>query len=364
MKKVLLGLSGGVDSAVSAILLKKQGFEVIGAFMKNYSETKNEITGECSYLEDKKDALKIASKLNIPLIILDFEKEYKKKVIREMFNSYKEGLTPNPDSLCNKIIKFPFLWKEAKKRGIDYIATGHYIKKIKNKDNSWSLRIPADKNKDQSYFLYDLTQKDLEHTLFPIGEKNLTKSEVRAIAKTNKLHNYDKKGSRGICFIGKTNFKSFLKSKIKQKEGKVIDPEGNIIGTHKGIFYYTIGERIGESKNILINNNYRNKVKSKLYIADKNLKSNVLKVAPEKHPSLLKKQFKVIKINWINKVPRFPSNVKVRIRHLGPLISAKIERKDDLIILNLKKSILGLAEGQSCVIYKNSEVLGGGEIRY
>jgi len=242
-KTVLLGLSGGVDSAVAALLLKKQGYKVIGAFMRNFSETKNKLTGECSWLEDKKDAQKIAAILNIPLVILNFEKEFKKYIIDPMFKSYNSGLTPNPDSLCNKIIKFPFLWKQAKKLKADYIATGHYIKKIKNKFQ-YTLKIPKDKKKDQSYFLYELTQSDLQHSLFPVG--NLTKKEVRKIAKQNKFPNHNKSSTKGICFVGKINMKTFLRQKIKPKPGNTKDPEDKIIGTHNGVMYYTIGERVGE----------------------------------------------------------------------------------------------------------------------
>ncbi len=356
-KTVLLGLSGGVDSAVAALMLKKQGYKVIGAFMKNFSETKNKLTGECSYLEDKKDAQKIAAQLEIPLITLDFEKEYKKYVIDPMFRDYKKGLTPNPDSLCNKIIKFPLLWKEAKKIKADYIATGHYIKKVKAKEG-YKLKIPKDKNKDQSYFLYDLTQNDLEHTLFPIGD--YTKEEVRKIAKKHKFHNADKKGTSGICFVGKIDMKDFLKQKIKQRPGKVKDPEGNIIGKHNGMMYYTIGERVRDS--IQIDNVYRNKVKSKLYIAGKVKKSNTLIIAPENHKALRRSQFTITKMNWINK-PKLPLNCKVRIRHLGKLIPGKIEVKNNKYLCTIKP-IEGLAEGQSAVIYQKDIILGGGEIRF
>ena len=251
-KRVLLGLSGGVDSAVAALLLKRQGFEVIGAFLKCFSEEKNKITGECNYLEDKKEAQKIATILNIKLIELNYEKEYSRLVIKPMFKSYAKGLTPNPDSLCNTIIKFPYLWKEAKKHNCNFIATGHYIKKIKMKDK-FNLKIPKDKSKDQSYFLYGLTQEDLKHTLFPIGD--YTKTEVRKIAKQNNLPNWNKHGTKGLCFVGNINMKSFLKQKIKNKPGVIKSPENQIIGKHDGMMFYTIGERLKENQNIIINNN-------------------------------------------------------------------------------------------------------------
>jgi len=354
-QKVLLGLSGGVDSAVAALLLKKQGYEVIGAFMRCFSEEKNKITGECNYLEDKRDAQKIATLLNIKLLELNYEKEYKKTVIDIMFKSYEKGKTPNPDSLCNKTIKFPYLWKEAKKNKCSLIATGHYINKIK-KGNRYYLKIPKDKSKDQSYFLYQLTQKDLEHTLFPIG--NYTKNEVRKIAKKNNFPNYDKKGTKGLCFVGNINMKLFLKQKIKNKPGSIKDPENNLIGKHDGIMFYTIGERIKEGTNILLDNKYRNKVKSKLYVAKKDIKNNILIVAPKNHPLLKKKEFKIKKINWISEKPK-SNQILVRIRHLGQLNKAQIN--ENKIILN--KPIEGIAPGQSAILYNNEKImLGGGEI--
>lgn len=355
MKRVLLGLSGGVDSAVAAILLKKQGYEVIGAFLKCFSEEKNKITGDCNYIEDKKEAQKVASKLGIKLIELNYEKQYTNQVIKPMFYAYSKGLTPNPDSLCNKVIKFPFLWKEAKKHKCDFIATGHYIKKIK-KQNKFELKIPKDKSKDQSYFLYQLTQKDLQHTLFPIG--NYTKTEVRKIAKQNNLENHNKQGTRGLCFVGNINMKSFLKQKIKNKPGVIKNPENEIIGKHDGIMFYTIGERIRENENVIIDNNYKNKVKSKLYIAKKNFKKNEIILAPKNHPILKVKEFKIKNQNWISKKEK---NILIRIRHLGQLNHATLKKNK----ITLKKPIEGLAPGQSAVIYnKNKVMLGGGEIYY
>lgn len=360
-KKVLLGMSGGVDSSVVALLLKKQGYEVIGAFMINFSETKNKLTGECNYLEDKKDAQKIAAKLDIPLKILNYEDKYKKRVIDPMFKSYKSGITPNPDSLCNKEIKFPYLWKEAKKHNCAFIATGHYAK-IKKSRSKFKLFRAKDKTKDQTYFLYELNQKDLEHTLFPLG--NYSKNKVRKIAKKNGFQNYDKKGTSGICFVGKIDMKSFLKQKIKTKKGKIQDPKGNIIGTHEGIMFYTIGERIREKKGLKINKDFRKKY-GKLYVADKNKLKNILTIAPEKHPLLFKKVFQIKKTNWISKEPEFPTkNTKIKVRHLGKLLPARISKENKKILCTLKKAEEGIAEGQSVVIYHKNEVLGGGEIYF
>ena len=382
-KKVLLGLSGGVDSAVTALLLKKQGYEVIGAFMRCFSEknkitktlrsnssfwdaqsarTHFDMTNECTYLEDKKDAQRIAAQLNIKFIELNYEKEYKSQVLDEMLKSYKKGITPNPDSQCNAKIKFPFLWKEAKKLKCLFIATGHYAKKIQKKGKFY-LKIPKDKSKDQTYFLYGLTQEDLKHTLFPIAE--YTKTEVRKIAKANNLHNWNKHGTRGLCFVGNIDMKQFLKQKIKQKQGKILSPEGKVVGTHQGMQFYTIGERI-KDQDIQIDKEYKNKVKSKIYVAEKNLKSNTLTIAPKNHPILFKKQFQIKNINYISNKPNFPmKNAKVRIRHLGQLIPARITKNNNNLIINLKHPTQGIAQGQSAVIYTNSRImLFGGEIRY
>ena len=360
-QKVLLGLSGGVDSAVAALLLKKQGYIVIGAFMRCFSEEKNKITGECSYIEDKKSAQRVAAILKIKLIELNYEKEYSKEVIRPMFKAYANGLTPNPDSLCNTIIKFPFLWKEAKKQGCQYIATGHYIKNVKS-GNKYSLKIPKDKSKDQSYFLYGLNQKDLKHTLFPIGD--YTKPQIRQVAKDNNLSNWNRQGTRGLCFVGNINMKSFLKQKIMNKPGIIRSPEGQIIGRHDGMMFYTIGERLKENEQTTISNRYRNKVKSKLYIAEKNIKNNELIVAPENHKALFKKQFYIKNINWISEKPK-SKNILIRIRHLGDLNKAKIKQEKGKIKVILNKPIQGIAPGQSAVMYTKSKImLGGGEIEY
>ncbi len=363
VKKVLLGLSGGVDSAVAALILINQGYEVTAGFMRCFSEEKNKITGECPWIDDLNEVKKITSKLNIPLIVLNYEKEYTTQVIKPMFKSYAEGKTPNPDANCNTIIKFPFLIKEAKKRSIDFIATGHYAKKIK-KNNKFYIKIPKDKTKDQTYFLYGISQKDLSKTLFPIGD--YTKSQVRQIAKSNHLGNWNRQSTRGLCFIGNIDVKKFLKQKIKSKIGKIINPEGEIVGNHKGTQFFTIGERIGENENLHIDNKYRNLVNSKIYVAEKNTKSDTIIVAPENHKILFKKQFQIKNINYLTEKLKFPlKNINVRIRHLGQLIPAQITKKGNNITINLKKPIQGIAEGQSAVIYTDSGiVLAGGEIAY
>lgn len=357
-KKILLGISGGVDSSVAALLLKKRGYSVIGCFLKNFSDTKNPITGECNWIEEKKIAQKICALLEIPFIMLDYEKQYKKEVIDPMFKDYSIGLTPNPDIACNTIIKFPALIKKAKELDCDLIATGHYakIKKVKNK---YSLYIPKDKSKDQTYFLYELTEKELSKTLFPL--EKLTKGEVRKIAKENNFPNYNKVGSRGICFIGKVNMKKFLKNKIKQKFGKIVSPEGEIIGKHPGINYFTIHERIGPAKEIEIIDSYRNLTKSKLYVAEKR-ENNILVVAPENHKIFKKYKVYIEKLSLINKKEKIPKKIKGRIRHLGKLHSGNLIKRNRKYIFSLKKPLKDISPGQSIVFYANKKLIGGGKI--
>ena len=360
-QKAVIGLSGGVDSSVAALLLKKQGYKVIAVFMKNFSDTKDPITGECSYLEEKKMAQKIAALLEIPFMTLDYEKEYKKEVVNYLFKSYKQGFTPNPDILCNKSIKFPALWKIARRLKADYIATGHYARIVKIKEGFFLYR-PKDELKDQTYFLSDLSQEDLSHTIFPLN--NLTKSQVRNIAKKNKFPNWNKQGTRGICFIGKLDFKSFLKKRIKEKQGKVISPEGRVIGTHPGIYYFTIGERVGESKNIVINREYKkNTAGKKLYIAKKIINKNTLIIAPESHSILKTKKIKINNLHLINPKEKVLSDLKVKIRHMGSLLPGKLKKIGAGYTFTFSISQEGVAEGQFIVFYHKNKVLGCGEIR-
>ncbi len=356
-KTVLIGLSGGVDSSVAALLLKKKGYKVIAAFMRCFSESKNPLSNQCNWIEERRMAKKIANTLNIPLITLNLEKEYNKQVIQPMFSAYKKGLTPNPDIACNTIIKFPLLWKAAKKYKADYIATGHYAR-IKKISNEFQLLQGKDKTKDQSYFLAELSQKDISHTLLPLG--NLTKSEVRKIAKKQNFPNYNKKSTRGICFIGKINMQSFLKQKIKNKQGKIRDTNDNILGTHPGIYYFTVGQRIGPRLNIKLNTH----LKEKWYIAEKNKKTNTLIIAPENSPVLKKQRIRLIKFHKIN--PRQSlqkQNLKARIRHLGILYKGKLTKQNNKYYFTFSKPIEQIAEGQYAVLYKGEQLVASGEIR-
>ncbi len=362
--KVLLAMSGGVDSSVAALLLKRQGYEVIGAFMKNWSDTKNELTGECSWKDDRKVAMSIASKIGIPLITLDFERQYKKDVISPMFDLYRKGITPNPDIDCNNKVKFPLLWEAAKKLDAEFIATGHYIRK--SKDGKKLLRA-KDQGKDQSYFLYRINKADISHSLFPIGE--LTKKQVREIAEKNGFENFNRKSTVGICFVGKVNLKKFLQVKISPKEGKILGPKGSQIGKHDGIYYYTIGQRIGPRFGIEVERGKGQKLE-RWYVASKNLKKNELVAAPEGHPlnyrkEIVMKNFHTINKNHISKIKR-GDKIKVlsRIRHVGELLPSILRQVGGRFKVILNKPITGVSEGQAIVLYRGKEVLGGGVISF
>ena len=357
--KVLLAMSGGVDSSVAALLLKKQGYEVIGAFMVNWSDTKNKITGECSWREERRIAMKIAAKLEIKFITLNFEEEYKKDVVEVMFKNYQKGITPNPDIDCNDKIKFPLLIREAKKLGCDFVATGHYAK-IKNNKGKYELLRAKDELKDQSYFLYRIKQNELKNILFPIGE--YTKKEIREIAKKNKFQNYNKKGTVGICFIGKINLKKFLKKRIKPKKGIILNPDGDKIGEHDGIYYYTIGQRIGQRFGIEVLK--PEKMQKKWYVAKKILKTNTIIAAPENHPLNFRKEIIIKNPHWINEKPKNNTEVLSRIRQVGELLPSKLQYEKGKLKIILKKAITGVSQGQAIVLYRGTKCFGGGVISF
>ena len=388
--RVLVAMSGGVDSSVAAMLMKKKEFDVIGVFMKNYSDSKNEF-GECSWKDERKMAMKISSLLGIPLITLDFEKQYKKEVIKKMFQDYRKGITPNPDIDCNQKIKFPLLIKAMKKFGAEYLVTGHYsrIKSVSRGAGGqgdgggiieYQLLRARDEMKDQSYFLYRLKQEELRYLKFPIG--NFTKNQVREIARKNNFPNYDKKSTVGICFVGKVNLKDFLKKKIKPKKGKILSPEGKTIGGHDGIYYYTIGQRLGSRYGIEVSKNTDDKrFLKRWYVARKDAKTNIIIAAPENNPLLFRKEIFIKNAHWINKgnlrltpkirsqmggrVGKKQNEVKVlaRIRQVGELLPCKIIFGKKIKVI-LKKPITGISEGQAIVLYKGKKILGGGEIRF
>ncbi|MEK7644270.1 MAG: tRNA 2-thiouridine(34) synthase MnmA [Patescibacteria group bacterium] len=387
-EKILVALSGGVDSAVAAALLVARGFDVTGAFMVNYEadERENGKPWSKCWTADYRDALRVAAGLGVPLIRLDFTKEYKKYVLDYLYREYELGNTPNPDVLCNQYIKFGFWLKKAKQLGFSKLATGHYART--NKITNYELRITncetvslleaMDKNKDQTYFLHQLGQDQLRDVLFPIGE--YTKPQVRKLAKKFGLPVAEKEESMGICFVGEVPMKEFLESKVKTKPGKVILSSGEVIGEHDGLAFYTIGQRhlginnyppspIGASdgRGKLIINNYRDKP---LYVVGKKMDANELIVGNENDPLLYKKTIRVIDVNWISgQEPKFPLKCLVRLRHRQPLQTGSISKpeenktpSDNGLIIKFNRSQRAPATGQFAVFYRDEKCLGGGII--
>ena len=314
-------MSGGVDSSVAAALLVKQGYDITGMFAVNYEDIAShdearQRRAESCWSRDYQDALRVCAKLGIKLLRLNFVKEYKKLVLNYMYREYEAGRTPNPDVLCNKFIKFGVWLTKAKQLGFNKIATGHYANVAHNTYHvtthgpgamCYVLRVAKDANKDQTYFLHQLTQSQLKHVLFPIG--NYTKPQVRALAKKLKLPTAEKEESMGICFVGEVPMKEFLQKKIKLHPGKILMSDGQEVGRHEGLAFYTIGERgLGINKN-----------NKPLYVLDKNKKTNELIVGFEEDPLLYKKEIEVENLNWISGAPKFPFRCLVRLRHRQPL---------------------------------------------
>jgi len=313
--KVILGMSGGVDSSVAALLLQKKGYEVVGYFMNCGIRGKSKLwESSIDWMRDERILKKVCKKLGIRLIMADCEIGYEKKIIGPMFKDYERGLTPNPDILCNNIGKFPNLMKVAKKEGADFIATGHYARVKKGK-----LYRGRDKKKDQSYFICGLPQKILKKCLFPLGD--LIKDEVRKIAKKNGFDNYDKRSSRGICYLGKIDMKKFLFSRIKEKRGEILDVNGEVIGTHPGVVFFTTCEKIGEAKGTSLNKTGRKKYSGeKLFVAKKS--GNRLVVAIAGSEELKTRKISLIKFKLIDGKEKVNGKkFKARIRHLGELWS-------------------------------------------
>ena len=343
--RVAVGLSGGVDSAVSAHLLKEQGYDVTGVYMQCWDSKAD----GCRADEDRAEALKVAEHLGIPFKHLDFIKEYKAKVIDYFYCEYEAGRTPNPDVLCNKEIKFGMFLDWALENGFEKVATGHYAR-VENSAGGYSLLKGVDETKDQSYFLYLLGQEQLSKTIFPVGE--MTKAEVRKLAKSSKLPNSDRPDSVGICFIGEVDIRDFLKKKIKTSPGNVVNKSGEIIGKHDGIPFYTIGQRHGFSVE-----KYHG---LPLYVIGKNVAKNELIVGFAVEGQ--RDSFEVSGLHWIGEPPDRSFECDVRIRHLGELYPASCILVDDKVQVRLADKTFGVAPGQSSVFYDEDIVLGGGVI--
>lgn len=355
-KFVIIGMSGGVDSSVSALLLKKQGYHVEGLFMKNWEEEPGQ-EHNCSTDDDLIDAQAVCLKLGIRLHTVNFATEYWDRVFTYFLEEYKAGRTPNPDVMCNKEIKFKAFLDHAQELGADYIATGHYAR-VRNENNAYQLLKGLDNNKDQSYFLYTLGQQQLQYALFPVGE--LAKSEVRKIAEEAGLKNAKKKDSTGICFIGERNFKKFLQQYLPAKPGLMQTPDGKTIGQHEGLMYYTLGQRQG-----LGIGGQKNSDESPWYVLDKNLEKNILIVGQgHDHPLLLSKKLTANQLHWVSgempKVP-FVCQAKTRYRQADQAcVITAIE--NETIIVEFTEPQWAVTPGQSIVFYKNEICLGGGII--
>ncbi len=372
-KRVLMALSGGIDSAVSAYKLIKAGFEVEAAFMKNWSETKGLKYDECPWLVDRQDALRVAAHLGIPMHTVNYEKEYEKSVMKYFFSEYKAGRTPNPDVMCNKEIKFKALYNWAMKQGFDYVATGHYAQikvvkggvvqskmkkssssqKNKNKTGEdYQLIRSNDEFKDQTYFIYNIQRSQLPHILFPIG--SMKKSVVRSLAKRLKLPNADKKESMGLCFVGKIRLKDFLDQKLKPKSGPIKTLDKKIVGEHNGLAYYTVGQRQG----IKIGQD------GPWFVVSKDLKTNTLFVTNNSNDkALLIKEIEIHSVNWLRKPAVFPAKLKGRFRHQGSLESLTINPSSgDRYLVKFNKAQKAVASGQSLVLYHGKVCVGGGVI--
>lgn len=344
--KVFVGLSGGVDSSVSAYLLKKAGYDVTGVFIKVWQPD----FIECTWKEDRLDAMRVASHLQIPFVTLDLEIEYKVGVIDYMIKEYQNGRTPNPDVMCNREVKFGGFWKWAKSQGADYIATGHYAK-----TDGQNLLLSKDTNKDQTYFLWKLTKDDLEHVLFPIG--HLEKTEVRSIAKEANIPVAEKRDSQGLCFVGTIDVKDFLKTQIPTQKGNIINEDGNVVGSHDGVMFYTIGERHGFT---IFNSS---ESASPYYIIKKNLENNVLVVSHKKPEQVLSKNFSIINISWVDKEPLESNIYEARGRYRAVCAKVKLSKADkEKWNVEVVEGDLVPTAGQSFVVYDDDLCLGGGVI--
>lgn len=351
MAKVFVGMSGGVDSSVSAYLLKKAGHEVTGVFIRVWQPE----GGECTWKDERRDAMRVCAHLDIPFVTLDLRDAYKKGVVDYMIAEYKAGRTPNPDVMCNRQVKFGAFWQWAKEQGADYIATGHYAQV---KDGQ--LLEGADALKDQSYFLWTLQKEELNHIMFPVG--HLQKGEVRAIAEKAKLPVFDKKDSQGVCFIGHIDMKEFLKGYIDTVSGDVLDVDGQVIGSHEGALLYTIGERHGFTI-------FKQKTNQKrLYIVAKDIQKNTLTVSDvvsaedtDIKSGESKTDVKIQQIVLRDNVEH-TDNLECRIRYRQKRIPVQtVQKIDEGLLITLSQNQL-VSSGQSMVFYRGNVCVGGGVI--
>ena len=398
MKRVVVGMSGGVDSSVAAYLLKEQGYEVIGLFMKNWHDDSVVISRECPWLEDSNDALIVAQKLGIPFQTIDLSKEYKERIVDYMFNEYEQGRTPNPDVLCNREIKFDIFLKTALRLGADYVATGHYCRKAETPNavgsKTYHLLAGKDQNKDQSYFLCQLNQEQLSKALFPIGE--LQKAEVRQIAREQDLATADKKDSQGLCFVGKVRLPEFLQQKLEPKPGKIVEipadapvfekslaiagedtstterlPElsspyaytadmGREVGGHNGAHYFTIGQRKGLNVG---------GTPEPLFVIATDTDENIVYTGQgSHHPGLYRSALfiKQTEVHWVRNDLRLKigasAEYRVRIRYRQPLEKATLSQQEEGLYILFDRPQKSIASGQFAAWYHEDELIGSGVI--
>ncbi len=351
MKTVVLGMSGGVDSAVSAHLLKQQGYNVVALFMHNWEETDD---GCCTAEQDFEDVKRVSDKLGIPYYSVNFAKQYQERVFSYFLDEYKKGRTPNPDVLCNREIKFgPFL-EYAKALGADYIATGHYCGILHDNDTHYLLKA-ADQSKDQTYFLNQLSQQQLSDVLFPLA--NLQKTEVRKIAQDLDLINARKKDSTGICFIGERNFRNFLKQYIPNQPGEIVDTNGKHVGEHIGLMYYTLGQRRGLGLGGTTESQQR------WFVAEKDMKNNKLIVSHGDESVLMSQSLIASTLNWIPSAPAKQFTCTAKFRYRQPEQGVDVVLNDDgtaKVIFHEKQR--AVTPGQFVVFYDQTKCLGGGII--
>ena len=390
MKRVVVGLSGGVDSSVTAYLLKEQGYEVIGMFMKNWHDETVTLSDDCPWIDDSNDALLIAQQLDIPFQVIDLSKEYKERIVDYMFNEYQAGRTPNPDVLCNREIKFDVFLNSAKELGADYVATGHYCRKLEHSDGSFGLVQGKDPNKDQSYFLCQLSQEQLGMALFPIGE--LLKSEVRSIAEKAGLHTADKKDSQGLCFVGKISLPQFLQQKLSPLRGDIVEipatlpkfkaydripvqqeyieqlaapfsytpDQGEVVTQHQGAHYYTIGQRKGLHIGGRPNPSF---------VIDTDVTTNtVYSGQNDDHPGLNRWALKIKQEDMHFVSSRFTSDllnnkeIDVRIRYRQALQKCTVHNIAGDTFVLFKEKQRGITPGQFAAFYIDKELIASGVI--
>jgi tRNA-specific 2-thiouridylase len=350
---VVVGLSGGVDSAVSAWLLKEQGYRVSGLFMVNWTEDEQ---GYCSAADDFQDARAVCEELGIPLHRVDFSAEYRQRVFDHFLADYAAGKTPNPDLLCNREVKFQPFREHALRLGADFVATGHYAR-IEHAPDGPRLLRSVTEDKDQTYFLALVARAQFEKVLFPIG--GLTKPEVRQIAARAGLPNHRKKDSTGICFIGEREFRDFLQRYLKPNPGPMVDDDGQVVGDHQGLMYYTLGQRKG-----LAIGGRRGAREAPWYVVSKDQATNALRVSQDStHPRLMSDGLITTPFEWIRRPDPMPSLLHARIRHRQALQACRVEsRADGRVEVHFEQPQRAVAPGQFCVLYDGLECLGGGEI--